>query len=70
MRYKGIVLVYIFNILIDGFCKLNKLIEVNKLFRDMIDMKIVSSNVIFIILIDYYCKMGMMEDVDDFFLEM
>ncbi|GKB59989.1 pentatricopeptide repeat-containing protein [Tanacetum coccineum] len=71
MVEKGFASAHTYNTLIDGYCKLGKIVEADELLKDMIDNKHIKPNhVTFTVLIDCYCKAQMMEEAEDLFNEM
>ncbi|KAL9269020.1 Pentatricopeptide repeat-containing protein [Drosera capensis] len=55
------VSVFAYNVLINGFCKEKRMSEARSLFDEMVDRKLVPSQVTYNTLIDGYCKVGDLE---------
>ncbi|PQQ18115.1 hypothetical protein Pyn_28611 [Prunus yedoensis var. nudiflora] len=70
MVEKGFAATASFNALINGFCKLGKMMEAYRLFEDMVDKHVTPNHVSYTILIVSLCKEGLMNESEKLFLEM
>ncbi|KAH7572617.1 hypothetical protein JRO89_XS04G0281600 [Xanthoceras sorbifolium] len=70
MCQKGLAYTPLFNTLIEGLCKSNKLQEAYGSLEAMLEKQVIPDHVTYSILIDEHCKVQNMERAKELFLEM